>query len=112
MNLYEVIFYSSYGKTDGDDDTIYLVRAPDFQAAVQAVYINASSRNHGGTRFPLADVVHEIGSDSSPRADESDTRILRGPYLQPAYNDGWRAWQRKIEGAKKTEDWEEVNHVA
>jgi hypothetical protein len=111
MNLYEVIFRSSYGKTGGDDDTIYLVRAPDFQTAVQEVWTNASSKNHGGERYPLADYVHELGPDSSPHADKSGTQILRGPYLQCAYNYGWRAWRRKIDGATKTKDWEAVSHV-
>ena len=111
MNLYEVIFYGSYGKTDGDEDTIYLVRAPDFKSAVEEVWTNASSKDHGGERYPLADYVHEVGVDSSPHAATAGTRVLRGPYIQCAHNHGWRAWQRKIEGAKKTKDWEEVNHL-
>ena len=51
MNLYEVIFNDPYGKTDGDEDTIYLVSALDFKSAVDEVWRNASSSNHGGERF-------------------------------------------------------------
>jgi hypothetical protein len=109
MNLYEVIFYSTYGKTDGDEDTIYLVSAPDFMAAVDDVYRNALSSNHGGEQHPLADVVHEIGVDLSRHAEKVGSRILRGPHIQCAYNYSWRSWRRKVEGATKTNDWEEVD---
>jgi hypothetical protein len=51
MNLYEVIFNDPYGKTDGDEDTIYLVSALDFKSAVDEVWRNASSSDHGGERF-------------------------------------------------------------
>jgi hypothetical protein len=112
MNLYEVIFHGSYGKTDGDEDTIYLVRATDFQNALMTLLSNTSPENHGGNRFPRADYVHELGPDSSCTADEEGPQILRGPYIQCAYNFGWRAWRRKIEGSKKTDDWEEVKRVA
>ncbi|MBN8420891.1 MAG: hypothetical protein J0L73_18385 [Verrucomicrobia bacterium] len=108
MNLYEVIFYSSYGKTDGDEDTIYLVSAPDFMSAIEAVWCNASSSNHGGERFPLADVVHEIGMDSSRHAEAAETRIIRGPFIQCAYNYGWKSWRRKMDGSEKTTEWEET----
>src|ERR1700733_14486973 len=102
MKLYEVIFRSTYGRTDGDEDTIYLVSAPDFKTAVDEVRRNASSSNHGGERFPLADVVHEIGVDSSRHAETVDTRIVRGPYIQCAYNYSWKSWRRKYEGSKQT----------
>jgi hypothetical protein len=111
MNLYEVIFHSSYGKTDSDDDTIYLVSAPDFKSAVEAVWSNASASNHGGERFPLADVVHEIGVDSSRLAEAEGTRIIRGPYIQCAYNYGWKSWTRKLDGSEKTNEWEETSDV-
>lgn len=110
MNLYEVIFYGSYGKPDGSD-TIYLVSAPDYKSAVEAVWCNASSSNHGGEGFPLADVVHEIGVDSSRHAEAVGTRIIRGPYIQRAYNYGWKSWSRKIDGSEKTNEWEESSDV-
>jgi hypothetical protein len=111
MNLYEVIFYTSYGKTDGDEDTIYLVRAPDFMAAVEFVRHNASRCNHGGEKGPVADVVHEIGVDASPYAEADGDRILRGPYCQCAYNFGWRSWQRKIIDGERSGEWEEKPYI-
>ena len=107
MNLYEVIFYGSHG--DGNaEDTIYLVRAPDFQAAIRLASAFAPAESHEGERFPSADYVHQVGTDSSPHADKSGERVLRGPYFEHAYNFGWRAWQRKLE----SKVWEEVDHVA
>lgn len=107
MNLYEVIFWGAAGR-EGGDDTIYLVRAPDFQSAVEEVSNNASPSNHGGQRFPIAQKVHELGKDSSTL---EVTRILRGPYFQLAYNCGWRAWNRKIVGSDYTGEWEEEKSV-
>ena len=112
MNLYEVVFWGSYGKTEGDEDTIYLVRAPDFRAAVEEVRNNASRTDHGGQRGPLAHVVYEIGVDSSAYANATGPRILHGPYIQCAYNYAWRSWERKIEGAEYTQEWEEKPYVA
>src|SRR6185369_7908309 len=111
MNLYEVIFHSSYGKADGEKDTIYLVSALDFKSAVDEVRCNASSSNHGGERFPLADVVYEIGIKASCEGDAVGTRILRGPYIQCAYNYCWKSWQRKVDGSKKTDEWEETPYI-
>jgi hypothetical protein len=102
MNLYEVIFWGAAGR-EGGDDTIYLVRAPDFHTAVKEVSNNASANHHGGQRFPIAHRVHELGKDSSTL---EEARILRGPYFQPAYNWGWPAWNRKIVGSGYTSDWE------
>lgn len=111
MNLYEVIFWGAEGRDD-DADTIYLVRASDFRSAVEFVSVNASPSHHSGERFPLAHVVYELGSDASPHAETSGTLILRGPYFQSAYNYGWRAWNRKLEGSDYTKEWEEATHVA
>ena len=111
MNLYEVIFNSSYGKADGDKDTIYLVSAPDFKSAVDEVWRNASPSNHGGAQFPLADVVYEIGVKASCENEAINTRILRGPYIQCAYNYCWKSWRRKIVGSEKTDEWEEIPYV-
>ena len=105
MRLFEVIFWGSRGNRDAED-TIYLVRAVDFRAAIEVVRHNALSSNHHGDSSPLAHVVHEIGVDSSPHANR--TQILRGPYFAFAYNYGWRAWHRRMEGSSSTDEWEEV----
>jgi len=107
MRLYEVIFWGSYGKTQSDEDTIYLVRAPDFMVAVEEVRNNDSGSDHGGESGPVAHVVYEIGVDASTHADTTGPRILRGPYIQCAYNSGWRSWERKVEGAEYTLEWQE-----
>ena len=110
MNLYEVIFWGALGRED-DADTIYLVRAPDFRAAIDEVATNASPTHHGGKR-PLAHAVYEVGSDLSSSAGDRP-RILRGPYFQSAYNYGWKAWHRRIEGSDYTSEWhEEITAVA
>lgn len=105
MNLYEVVFWGSHG--DGHvEDTIYLVRAPDFRAAVEDVQCNGSPCKHTGRADSLAHVVYEVGTDLSPYA-ETNPRILRGPYFASAYNFGWRSWSRRIEGSDYTREWVE-----
>ena len=107
MNLYEVIFWGLRGNADAED-TIYLVRALDCLSAVEDVQRNASPNDHNGEMSPLAHVVYEIGTDLSPSA-QSDPQILRGPYFAFAYNRGWRAWRRTIEGSSYTTEWEEFH---
>ena|ERR1041385_89930 len=111
MNLYEVIFWGTNQKRDDDADTIYLVRAPDFRAAIEFVAWNASQSDHG-EESRIAHVVYQIGIDASPNADQDGTQILRGPYFQSAYNYSWRAWKRKIEGSHHTNEWEEDIEMA
>jgi hypothetical protein len=108
MNLYEVIFWGADGY-DHDEDTIYLVRAADWRAAVEIVRTNASKGTHKIHHSTLAHRVHEVGTDHSPITEE---RILRGPYFQCAYNHGWRAWDREIVGADYTNEWKEEVHGA
>ena len=104
MKLYEVIFWGSQG--DGNaEDTIYLVRAPNFTFAVDEVRRNGRPEDHGH-RSRDAHKVYEIGDDSSPYA-EAHPGILRGPYFEFAYNRGWKSWERKFEGADYTMEWEE-----
>jgi hypothetical protein len=110
MRLYEVIFWGSH-RDRPHKDTIYLVRAEDFKGAVEEVSTNASPINHGGKRFPLAHAVYEVGSDLSPSA-AGCPRILRGPYFESAYNHGWKAWHRKLEGSDYTREWEEETSAA
>lgn len=111
MKLFEVIFWNSHSERP-NKDTIYLVRAPDFMRAVEEVAINSSPSNHGGDKIRLAHVVFEIGEDLSPGAVQDHPRILRGPYFASAYNHGWRAWHRQIEGAEYTREWKEETHDA
>ncbi len=105
MKLYEVVFWGNSGSTDGDKDTIYLVRAPDFMAAVEEVSTNEHSSKRSGNRDSLAHMVHEIGLDTAPFAQKAGTQILRGPYFEHAFNRGWRSWERKIEGSDYTAEW-------
>lgn len=105
MNLYEVIFWDADGY-ENDEDTIYLVRAADWRAAVEHVRVNVSLSVHQRHRSTLAHRVHEIGKDSS-LSGEPQERILRGPYFQCACNHGWRAWSRGVSAEDETGDWEE-----
>jgi hypothetical protein len=108
MKLYEVVFWGSEGaeRHENDEDTIYLVRAADFRTALTEVATNASPGNHKGHRSPLGHVVYEIGTDLSVSSDDTP-RILRGPYYQCAYNHGWKAWHRKMEGSDYATEWEQ-----
>jgi hypothetical protein len=109
MKLYEVIFWNSHSERP-NKDTIYLVRAPDFMSAVEEVATNSSPSDHSGNKVRLAHVVYEIGEDLSIRP-ESHPRILRGPYFESAYNRGWKAWHRQIEGTEYTREWKEEIHA-
>lgn len=109
MNLYEVIFWGADGH-DNDEDTIYLVRASDWRAAVELVRTNASPSVHMIHRSTSAHRVHELGTASS-RFGEPREQILRGPYFQSAYNHGWRAWDREIVGDDYTDNWKEEAHA-
>ena len=104
MNIYEVVFYGSNG--DGNaEDTNYLVRAHNFREAVELVERNTSPIDHGGVSAQMSDIVHELGIESSKYAG-TDPMILRGPYFAHAYNNGWKAWRRKLDDP--TNEWEEV----
>ena len=105
MNIYEVIFHGSTGGHP-NKDTIYLVRAPDFRTAVSEVANNASPKKHEGEAFPLAHAVYEIGK-IFPITPEDHPRVLRGPYIESAYNRGWHAWYRKVKGSNYTREWSE-----
>jgi hypothetical protein len=105
MFIFEVIFWGTrdLDKAKHDYDTIYLVRAPDYRSAVELVATNASKKTHpNGER--TAHIVFEIGKDLS---NYPNAQILRGPYYACAYNFGWRAWHRKIDGSNYTREWEE-----
>lgn len=95
MTLFEVVYWGKL--LDADDvDTIYLVRAPDFQAAIGFVSKNCLRSIHP-RQVPhfMPDCVYEAGTEAS---DYTELRILRGPYFEFAYNMGnWRTWVRKDE---------------
>ncbi len=107
MNLYEVIYWGSHG--DGDaEDTIYLVRAQDFRAAIEHVQRNLSAKDHNGQTGLMAHIVYEVGVDLSPHAAANHPCTLRGPYFAFAYNAGWKTWERKIdEKGEYTNEWQE-----
>lgn len=92
MKLYEVICWGGAGVRD----TIYLVRAPDFHTAAAEVRTNASRSDHGG-KPPLPDAIYEIGVETTVSPQEVP-KILRGPYVQSAYNHGWQQWYRQDRG--------------
>ena len=109
MNLYEVIFHWAEGRND-DADTIYLVRASDFRSAIEIACRSLSTQHHATQARPIMpDVVYEIGKDSSIYP-QPEALWLRGPYVQCAYNYGWKKWQRKIDRKTgvHTNEWEEI----
>ena len=111
MKLYEVIFWNSHTERP-NKDTIYLVRAQDFMAAIREVAANSSPSHHGGDEIRLAHVVYEVGEDLSSQASTDHPRILRGPYFESAYNRGWKAWHRQIEGSEYSSESKEEVHAA
>jgi len=104
--IYEVVFSGG----DGCHDTIYLVRAPSFRAAVDLVSASADPRDHGGHHSPIADIVYEIGTDASPHANVPN--ILFGPFRQFAYDYGWKAWHRAVRDGERKVDWEAKTNAA
>ena len=68
------------------------------------------SVNQNGEESPIMpDAVFEIGKDLSA-FPEAAPLLLRGPYIQCAYNYGWRRWERKVRSGIKTDDWEEKRY--
>ena len=103
--LFEVVRWGN-DSADPDDggpngpDTCFLVRAET--PAEAAVLADAELRAAAASRVPpRADVVHLLGESSS---SESEPRVVRGPYLEHAFNRGWRAWQRE-DGAIAWVEW-------
>jgi hypothetical protein len=95
VKLFEVIYWGKLLDAD-DHDTIYLVRAPDFQAAIDFVSMHCPREVHP-RQVPhyMPDRVYELGVENS--ADE-EVRILRGPYIEAAINfGGWQTWRREDE---------------
>ena len=109
MKIYEVVFTGTLENLGNDWDTCFLVRAPDFRAAMEEVMVN-------GTKIPKEinpnekpRVIHEIGIDLATGFCE-EPKILRGPYMQCAYNYCWKCWLRKIEDDHYIDEWEEIDY--
>lgn len=105
MKIYEVIFWGSNG--DGNaEDTIYLVRAPDFRSAADEAQRVASLANRGDIAASYADAVYEVGVNLGSSGD-SHALIILGPCYAYAVNRGWKAWKRKLD---QSNEWEENHH--
>lgn len=101
MKIYEVV-YSGPHRIEGSD-IAFLVRAPDFLAAVSEVTCNGGVEIKGR----VARSVYEIGLELT-LSTKAAPQILRGPYYTRAYNYGWKRWDRKIVGSDYVDDWGEV----
>ncbi len=97
MRIYEVIRWGN----DSDDpvtggpngpDTCFFVRASSIEEAAGIVDARLAALPHERV-VPWAHAVYLLG-DESVAADAP--RILRGPYVQPAYCHGWRQWHRDM----------------
>jgi hypothetical protein len=104
MYLYEVVQWGN----DSDDpvtggpngpDTCCLVRAATPE---EADSVTVRHRNHALVLFKMklppskAGIIYLLGEDMS---SQSDPKVLRGPYVTPAYAHGWRSWRRDDDGA-------------
>lgn len=104
MQLYEVIRWGN----DSDDvfsggpngpDTCFLVRADTPDAAAQlADTLLAQYPNERVSNW--CQVVYGLGSDGG---SDGKAKVLRGPYIEHAYNHGWRQWQRETSDGPWTE---------
>ncbi len=95
MSLFEIVRWGNESDdplTGGPDgpDTCFLVRAATLEAAVALVDVLLSRRPSERVRSQ-AQLAYLIGEDAGT---DATPRILRGPYLQSAYNHGWRQWMR------------------
>jgi hypothetical protein len=96
MQLYEVV---RWGNDDSDtddagpngEDTCFLVRAgsPAEAATLADEVLSETSENQERC---WADVVHHLGIAAGAN---SEAAVLRGPYLEHAFNDGWATWHRQ-----------------
>jgi hypothetical protein len=100
--IYEIVFYGG----DGLPDTVLIVRASDYRAALDLLVNHPKCH---GRALPTPDVVYEIGTDNSPYADTPN--ILFGPFTErQAWDYGWRRWQRRaFHDGVQTHEWEECS---
>ena len=98
MYLYEVIRWGNDAPDDdptgGPDgpDTCFLVRAGSLEEAaalVDVVLKRLPQQNKRVSRYARA--LYLLGTDSG---SSTEARVLRGPYIQSAYNYGWQIWHR------------------
>ena len=96
LHLYEVVRWGN-DSLDADDggpngaDTCFLVRAERVEEAARLADVELAAAAPERVP-PRADVVHLLGDS---RSTETEPRILRGPWLENAFNRGWRVWQRE-----------------
>jgi hypothetical protein len=102
MNLYEVLFYDTRDRSS-DTDMIFLVRAPDFQAAIEEALKNGAPEHR--SRLPHS--AFELGTEVRTRFNLPEVRVLRGPYFECGFNFGWREWRRDTQEGPWNEGWQE-----
>src|SRR5436190_22595491 len=95
LNLFKVIRWGNESDdpvTGGPNgpDTCFLVRASTVEEAaalVDAVLAGMPSEYVQGWSHAICLIGTDGGTDPQPR-------VLRGPYIQHAFNHGWRQWHR------------------
>jgi hypothetical protein len=96
LQLYEVVRWGN-DDAEADDggpngaDTCFLVRAgsPTEAGALADEVLSETSDER---LHCWADVVHHLGTAAGTSTEAS---VLRGPYLEHAFNDGWTTWHRQ-----------------
>ena len=103
MQLFEMIRWGN----DLDDpmisgpnglDTCFLVRALSIESA--AILADAELRNTASAEIRAWTNCAYLLGDAL--GDDPSERVLRGPYLQSAYNHGWQQWLRE----DRDSDWQ------
>jgi hypothetical protein len=99
LNLYEVVRYGNdsddiySGGADGPD-TCFLVRANSPCEAADLVSPLLEQMPHEKVQA-CPHVVYLLGTHSGV---SELPLVLRGPYIEHAYNHGWREWHRSESG--------------
>lgn len=96
LQLYEAVRWGNASEdplTGGANgwDTCLLVRAGSVEAAARLADRELAALPAGDLE-PWTHVVYLLGEDAGT---DTDARVLRGPYVQPAYRHGWRQWARE-----------------
>src|SRR5262245_9984113 len=95
MNLYEVIRWGNdssdpYEGGPNGRDTCFLVRAATPEEAAALADVILAIMPHERVQ-PWSHAINLLGADGGT---DPKPRVLRGPYVQHAYDYGWRAWHR------------------
>jgi hypothetical protein len=92
-------------------DQTTLTRFTSCQHPILSQLLKRSGATHHRAIMAVRDTIWLtlFTVDSSRHAEAVGTRILRGPYVQCAYNYGWKSWSRKIDDSEKTNEWEETS---